>query len=56
MDKLLPCKKLYNLIIITYKRKRQRLIDRFNDKTTDIKIFLLCGKAGGTGLNLTGTA
>ena len=30
------------------------MIDRFNDKTNDIKVLLLGGKAGGTGLNLTG--
>jgi len=34
--------------------KRQKLVDRFNQRGGDIKVFLLCAKAGGTGLNLTG--
>ncbi|EAS04534.2 SNF2 family amine-terminal protein (macronuclear) [Tetrahymena thermophila SB210] len=34
-------------------QKRQELIDRFQDPTNDIKVFLLCGSAGGTGLNLS---
>ena len=29
-------------------------MDKFNDPINKIKIFLLCGKAGGTGLNLIG--
>lgn len=32
---------------------RQQSIDRFNDKNSDVFIFLLCTKAGGVGLNLT---
>lgn len=30
------------------------MFDRFNDRSSDLRVFLLCAKAGGTGLNLTG--
>lgn len=33
--------------------KRQEIIERFNDSSSDATVFLLCAKAGGTGLNLT---
>ena len=32
---------------------RQASIDRFNDKESNVFVFLLCTKAGGVGLNLT---
>lgn len=32
---------------------RQASIDRFNDKESEVFVFLLCTKAGGVGLNLT---
>lgn len=35
-------------------RKRQSLVDKFNNPFSGIQIFLLCAKAGGTGLNLIG--
>ncbi|KRX02138.1 P-loop containing nucleoside triphosphate hydrolase [Pseudocohnilembus persalinus] len=33
--------------------KRQALVDQFQDRESDITVFLLCAKAGGVGLNLT---
>ncbi|EGR29425.1 snf2 family n-terminal domain protein [Ichthyophthirius multifiliis] len=33
--------------------QRQKLIDQFQDQNSNYNIFLLCAKAGGTGLNLT---
>jgi len=35
---------------------RQNLVDRFNSKQSNIDIFLLSSKAGGTGLNLIGAS
>merc|ERR1719427_184077 len=35
---------------------RQHMVDRFNDKSSDVFIFLLSSKAGGVGLNLTGAS
>lgn len=31
------------------------MVDKFNNPCSGIQIFLLCAKAGGTGLNLIGT-
>lgn len=36
--------------------KRQSLVDRFNDKSCKIFVFLLSSKAGGVGLNLIGAS
>ena len=35
-------------------RKRQKIVDRFNDPTGGDFIFMLSSKAGGCGLNLIG--
>lgn len=35
-------------------KKRQKMVDIFNDPTTDLFIFMLSSKAGGCGLNLIG--
>lgn len=38
----------------TNSKKRQALVDRLNDPTDDVFVFLLSSKAGGCGLNLIG--
>lgn len=42
------------MLILYDLSKRQSLVDKFNNPNSGIQIFLLCGKAGGTGLNLIG--
>uniref|UniRef100_A0A1B0GII3 DNA repair and recombination protein RAD54-like n=1 Tax=Lutzomyia longipalpis TaxID=7200 RepID=A0A1B0GII3_LUTLO len=36
--------------------ERQKLVDKFNDPSSDTFVFLLSAKAGGTGLNLIGAS
>ena len=38
----------------TTARKRQQYVNDFNDKSSDVMVFLLSAKAGGCGLNLIG--
>lgn len=40
----------------TQVKSRQDIVDRFNDKKSDVDVFLLSSKAGGVGLNLTGAS
>lgn len=35
-------------------QKRQKLVDKFNDPSGDLFVFMLSSKAGGCGLNLIG--
>ena len=40
--------------MIERERKRQKLVDQFNDPTGKEFVFLLSSKAGGCGINLIG--
>ena len=50
-EKRYPCVRLDGS---TSAKKRQKLVDRLNDPSDDVLVFLLSSKAGGCGLNLIG--
>ena len=49
----IPCSRLDGS---TPPATRQGLVDRFNSPSSDLRVFLLSSKAGGTGLNLIGAS